>query len=68
MNSHLALQLAEIRRTELRTSAAAARAAATASTPSWTDRLRNATIRLRRQPPAAATLAVPAARRTSTIV
>jgi hypothetical protein len=66
MNPHLALYLAETRQTELRTTAAKARAAATASNPGWTDRLR--AVAVRRRPLVAQTLAAPAARRTSTLV
>ena len=68
MNTRLDLQLVETHQTELRSAAARSRAAATASAPNWTDRLRRAVARRQRHPLAAATLAAPAARRASTIV
>jgi hypothetical protein len=68
MNSHVALYLAEVHHAELRSSAARARAAATASTPSWTDRFRAAAVRWQHRPVASTTLAGPAGSRASAIL
>jgi hypothetical protein len=68
MNSHLALYLAEARQAELRSTAARAHAAATASTSSWTDRFRAAVVGRQRRRFASTTLAGPAGRRASSIV
>jgi hypothetical protein len=68
MNSHVALYLAEVHRAELCGTAARARAAAGALTPSWRDRFRAAVVRRPRRPVDSMTLAAPAASRASTVV